>query len=625
MKLMRVYIEGFRSIETLIMHFDGFGHKVLVGKNESGKSNILNALSLLSNDNEFTAKDKKVMYQKQANMVVFGFRLEHNELQLCIKKSLEKFVADYQTVRDLLVTQLYIAFRVTPEKREWQVTFINTSDDTSSEWYLIKETYSDIPLRVSFKNLLVPGNYIHRDLLNKLDEWDTDFIMNKLTEAPVSGIISTLNTIINEALDLANYRFPVAYWRYSEQKHTIPPSVDREAFSQNPSSCAPLQNMFLLANIPSDKIRDNISAANGVNANSLKSALDHVNRKTNEYIKKTWKEFNDVRIALFPHGTNIGIGIADELNTFDFDQRSDGFRRFVSFLLLLSATVENDSEQARNSLILIDEPETSLHPSGARDFRDKLIELGKENVVVYSTHSPSMVDSDNIENNLIVVRKGENTFITNAKMDGISPAENVYNAIGHSIYGDLKATNILLEGYTDKKTFRLFTDTDEWKKFGICFTGGVKNINHILPMLDLASRRYFILSDADRDALDTKRLMGNPAHWFTYKDLDCDAITIEDFYKPDFFRGVVKKVFSSHGINLADNHTFAETKRMAEVHRLIPNNLPSGKGKKSITTIIKNEIKVLCAKNVKKANVESQKIEPMLSTLHQKITKAQNT
>ena len=45
MRLKKVKINGFRSIEDMEIFFDGSGHKILVGKNESGKSNILDALN----------------------------------------------------------------------------------------------------------------------------------------------------------------------------------------------------------------------------------------------------------------------------------------------------------------------------------------------------------------------------------------------------------------------------------------------------------------------------------------------------------------------------------------------------------------------------------------------------
>lgn len=48
MKLSKVCIKNYRSIESIDLEIDGYGCKVFVGINEAGKSNILKALRLLS-------------------------------------------------------------------------------------------------------------------------------------------------------------------------------------------------------------------------------------------------------------------------------------------------------------------------------------------------------------------------------------------------------------------------------------------------------------------------------------------------------------------------------------------------------------------------------------------------
>ena len=56
MKLEKVCIKNFRSIETLDVCFD-MNCKILVGINEAGKSNILKALSLLDPATEIKPED----------------------------------------------------------------------------------------------------------------------------------------------------------------------------------------------------------------------------------------------------------------------------------------------------------------------------------------------------------------------------------------------------------------------------------------------------------------------------------------------------------------------------------------------------------------------------------------
>ena len=82
MRFKKVEMHGFRSIEKMEITFEGNGHKILVGKNESGKSNILNALNLLSGKIGFDKKDRKELYGETA-YVRFCFDLANNEIDAC--------------------------------------------------------------------------------------------------------------------------------------------------------------------------------------------------------------------------------------------------------------------------------------------------------------------------------------------------------------------------------------------------------------------------------------------------------------------------------------------------------------------------------------------------------------
>ena len=75
------------------------------------------------------------------------------------------------------------------------------------------------------------------------------------------------------------------------------------------------------------------------------------------------------------------------------DERSQGFKHFISLILHLS--ISNKKEKCKDQIIIIDEPENHLHPSGIRYMRDELIKIGKNNYVFVATHSPFMIDNKN--------------------------------------------------------------------------------------------------------------------------------------------------------------------------------------------------------------------------------------
>src|SRR6185436_7048704 len=87
-------------------------------------------------------------------------------------------------------------------------------------------------------------------------------------------------------------------------------------------------------------------------------------------------------------------------------QRSDGFRQFISFLLTLSA--QNHSDELSNCILLLDEPETHLHPTAQLNLMDELIKISKnknDNIVFFATHSNYMIDKLNIERCFKIYKK----------------------------------------------------------------------------------------------------------------------------------------------------------------------------------------------------------------------------
>ncbi len=615
MRLEKVKIQGFRSIKEMEINFTETRHMVLVGKNESGKSNILKALNLLSEKNQFQKTDVKELHKGLAE-VIFIFSLSQEEIKDCADAFCKLFPAGINdhltqdlTVQEFLEEHIkYILYIISPDTEGYWGYWELETAETTEQWY---RAINEIPQELQFPTLLTADSFINQSYIEKFEVKKQEALKTYLKEVSIEDIYNDLRKSVAESIVPENQPFPVVSWKYSTSEHDLPSHVVMNEFAENPDTCLPLLAMFLLTGIEKVNIKNSLVEAKNLGHNRFTNFLNTINRKTNTYIKKHWKESEKVKIELRANGEDIVIGIK-EVNRFDFTQRSDGFRRLVSFLLMISMVDEENNLDGQ--LILIDEPETGLHPSSAKDLRNKLIELGKNNMVVYATHSISMIDTENIENNFIVTKEKEETKIEVAKEDGTSPAENIYNAIGHSIYADLKKVNILLEGYTDKKTLDFFMKEKNWNKFGICYTDGVKNIKCITPILDLADRKYFILSDADEIAMQHKKKMKNSDCWYTYKELESDAITIEDFYKHNFFDGIVKEILNKNGIN-TEGLKLVETNRIEFTKDYLVKNKVNGEESKKIIKKIKTE----CIEKIKKSNIEEKKITFVLDALLGKI------
>jgi len=78
----------------------------------------------------------------------------------------------------------------------------------------------------------------------------------------------------------------------------------------------------------------------------------------------------------------------------ELEDRSSGLQWFLSFYLIF--LVESSADH-RNAILLLDEPGLSLHPLAQRDLSAFFENLANTNQLIYTTHSPFLVDADMLD------------------------------------------------------------------------------------------------------------------------------------------------------------------------------------------------------------------------------------
>jgi predicted ATP-dependent endonuclease of OLD family len=74
--------------------------------------------------------------------------------------------------------------------------------------------------------------------------------------------------------------------------------------------------------------------------------------------------------------------------------RSTGLQWFLSFYLVFLVESEGDH---KNAVLLLDEPGLSLHPLAQRNLSVFFENLSITNQIMFTTHSPFLVDADNLD------------------------------------------------------------------------------------------------------------------------------------------------------------------------------------------------------------------------------------
>jgi len=615
MKLNRVEIKNFRSIKDITVSFDP-ACRVLVGINESGKSNILNALAFLGEDYKPVKKDdlREALPDEDPiteSIVRFVFKFEKKESDELLEKISAKIATSTKnpkivsTTKSLTIKEfcedlhegIYKA-DILKEKKFFSHWAIDSKYKLLTDW---KKPTSVCP--VDFSVELKGQKYqisqykliCASDFTDIPEEYLEDAEISDLTE--LSG--NTITTITEENLP------DTLFWEYDED-NLLPSAIKIDAFSADPDTCVPLKNMFTLAGI--SEISTSIASAKARGNNQFQNYLDGIAKKTTTHFRNVWKEYKNIEFSLRLNADQVEPGVKEK-NTLDFSKRSDGFKRFVTFLLMISVNVKTDN--LTDTLLLIDEPEISLHPSGARYLREELIKISKTNYVVYSTHSIFMIDSGDISRHYIVKKKDEITTIESAKESNIKDEEVLYNALGHSVFAVLKEKNLIFEGWNDKHLFSVAlqgataTLKTKCKDFGICHAKGVGTIKTITPMIELAQRECLIISDSDKPAKDQQKIYRQEkgfGEWKNYQDIDASivATTGEDFVKNDFITKQVKVVLIDSSMPVFDQATLSDKNKLASISKWLTDNGMTTDQAKDTMTKIKNSI----FENLKSQNIE---------------------
>lgn len=632
MKLTKVSIKNFRSIEELEMNFDPTC-RVLVGINESGKSNILRALSMLGEDHEPTSEDVRENLPDEdpvtESTVEFIFSLEDEDYEEIYDNSQaaflgfaenDKIVKTKNEEKELNLKQLYKSIKsaiynvdvIAKDKKAMYYRILGydvlshvkkPSENCPAEYTVEKENKESIVLKqVKFINTKIykdiPKEYLQSTTLTDIEEE----IGDKITDRVDDVLPDTL------------------FWEYKEA-NLLPSKVDLDQFIENPDICLPLKHMFILANY--ENIKQAITDAQKTNK-GLKNLLKKVADTATRHLHSVWKDYKKVTIELAPDGTNIDASIKDTFNSFGMNQRSDGFKRFVTFLLMVSTKVQSDL--LSDTLILIDEPEISLHPSGTRHLRDELIKISHKNYVVYSTHSIFMIDKDNLKRHIIVEKEGEKTQTKVADESNIVTEEVLYNALGYSIFESLKRKNIIFEGWNDARLFKVAYSKvpsehsgvkNLFREVGICHAVGVKDISKIAALLQLADRNCLIVSDNDDAAKRLQSVYKKEKYfgkWERYNEIDSglNVITGEDFIKANAVLDAVNEVKNQLQIttDITEAELVVQQGKIYAIEKWLGQNGVNGEQKKEAVKQIKDKIFT---------NLKHTQVEPIYYSFMEKL------
>ncbi len=553
MKLQKIEIKNFRSIKEESIELK-HNCLVFVGKNEAGKSNLLKAIAggLSQKTIAFKDSDKRNLlddedYENQKYFIDYTFRFTEEEIKKVLNgtNSFVKIV-NYQGKKFTLFeffSEFFSkgVYRYDFEKKVPQYLHFVINDAEILNVGQVKVAFTQ-----NGKDYSV-NSWVNFDEIEEANQKNCEKISD--IQKIISDCHGKMEQIIKSSLP------PVYYWKYSDTL-LIPDRFPLQTFIDNPSSCKPLKNIFDLAGI------ENIARAfqdNMKKCGDYDNLLDRVSRRITEKIKKTWPDLKKIKIILSENSQEIRIKIQEKIRQ-NVSARSDGFKKFVSILCMLASPVSTG--KIKNSLIILDEPDDGLYPTGAGYLRDMLIDMAETNVVFYSTHNPCMIDKAFVDRHIIVEKNDDITTLKKDLTDSnFRDDEVLLRAIGMSAFENIRETNILFEGWTDYRVFNtaLSSNLDGFKNVlksliesGSSYGTGTNSLKNIISMIKLLDKKTFIVLDADKEGQEKKRTLQKDfpeEKVYTLDDLgDYNGFTLEDFIKDELIQQALDSINSDKKI-----------------------------------------------------------------------------
>ncbi|MFK0376960.1 AAA family ATPase [Pandoraea sp. NPDC090278] len=173
---------------------------------------------------------------------------------------------------------------------------------------------------------------------------------------------------------------------------------------------------------------------------------------------KSWWKQGDYRFRFEADGDHFRIWVSDDRRPeeVELENRSTGLQWFLSFYLVFLVESQGDHEGA---ILLLDEPGLSLHPLAQRDLSAFFDGLANTNQIIYTTHSPFLVDPDRLDRvrKVYVASDGSTESSPNLRQSGADPAQAgaayaVYSALNLNVAESLLlgCLPIVVEGASDQ-------------------------------------------------------------------------------------------------------------------------------------------------------------------------------
>ena len=508
MKVKSIKIQNFKSFSEENNRIDLENINTIVGKNESGKSNLIQAIGKLNltgiNDtNYFKNNNKNNMKKPLISLVLVPYTSEKNiykstketiitindQYDIDIEGGLTEIISNnkkFQTNREKMKELSKNIYYNDESKRKQLRNIIEMINNAESKVF-ISYTYIDNIISV------LEGNSNYQEFTQYLKE--------------CMKYLISINAIFPKFILLDNIELRTKYTRKYLEDNTQSKQMLKYFLKTIDMDFESLMGYWKLS-----KDDDKYNFVEEIN-----SRIETIIKEFNKFYKQ-----EDVKFKVNFDTESLNFVVKTNNKYLDLSERSNGLKWYLNmYIQLLAKTKKYDIE---NYVVLLDEPGVYLHVNAQKEILNLFEDFtSKDNQIIYTTQLPTMIYQNDLYRTRIIIKDElGNSNIGNryyslphtmsSKKETITP---ILTAIGMNMgYNftamDSKKVNIVTEGISDYNYLKAFLIQKQYKKeYNIIPSSGVDNIHNIISILIGWGYKYKILIDQDGQGRKQYKILTN--------------------------------------------------------------------------------------------------------------------
>lgn len=500
MKLKRVTIKKYKCIEKDQVFEVEDDVTILVGMNESGKTAVLEAIAKtnyfqddedykFNTTHDYPRKEKKAL--DKSGKVAPAVSCEY-----VLTKALQK------QIEDEVGSDVFTAKTIT----------INTNYDNHGTWDMDSLDRKQF-IENKTREVGIHSNTLTEKLLpvKNLDELNA--VIEEYTDDEKRTGLEALKPYyenqwswpcpIGEYVVRTLLRPALPKFLYYDEYYALPSRIsieDLNAGKLEGDNHKTAKALFELADINIDEL------IHSDNFEDFTAELEATQASITEELFKYWSTNTSLEIAfaidkkdaidaqnnrrIVEHILDIRVKNNRAGVSLPLKNRSKGFNWFFSFLVWFKKIQE---DQTSNYIVLLDEPGLNLHASAQGDLLRFIQDLSEKYQIIYTTHSPFMVQSEHLEKVRTILETEQGAMISDSLHEkDPNTLFPLQAALGYNIAQNLfiSENNLLVEGISDLVYIQLMSSvlesagrTNLSSNITVVPTGGLEKVATFVSLL----------------------------------------------------------------------------------------------------------------------------------------------